>query len=79
MVEQEILEKVEKFFESEYQKTKELLDNPPFWVMSEKAVVNNAIQRCFGVVQFIQYLDISYISLDIYNIYREHLEKLLDK
>ena len=76
---QEILEKVEKFFESEYEETKTFLERNLFEYLMKKEVVSNSIQRCLGVTQFIQCLDIPYESLDIYDIYRKKLESLLDK
>ena len=75
----EILEKVENFFQSEYEETKSLLERKPYWISSEKEVVFNSIQRCLGVTQFVQCLDVPYENLNIYDEYREKLEKLLDK
>lgn len=75
----EILERVENFFQSEYEETKNLLERKPYWISSEKEVVFNSIQRCLGVTQFVQCLNVPYESLNIYDEYREKLEKLLDK
>ena len=79
MTSTEILEKVENFFQSEYEETKSLLERKPYWISSEKEVVFNSIQRCLGVTQFVQCLNVSYEILNIYDEYREKLEKLLDK
>lgn len=75
----DILEKVENFFQSEYEETKSLLERKPYWISNEKEVVFNSIQRCLGVTQFVQCLDVPYENLNIYDEYREKLEKLLDK
>lgn len=75
----DILEKVEHFFQSEYEETKNLLERKPYWISSEKEVVFNSIQRCLGVTQFVQCLNVPYENLNIYDEYREKLEKLLDK
>ena len=75
----EILEKVENFFQSEYEETKDLLERKPSWVMSEKEVIFNSLQRCLGVTQFVQCLDVPYDNLNIYDEYREKFYKLLDK
>ena len=75
----EILKKVENFFQSEYEDTKSLLERKPYWISSEKEVVFNSIQRCLGVTQFVQSLNVPYEELQVYDEYREKLEKLLDK
>ena len=75
----EILEKVENFFQSEYEETKDLLERKPSWVMSKKEVIFNSLQRCLGVTQFVQCLDVPYENLNIYDEYREKFYKLLDK
>lgn len=75
----EILEKVENFFQSEYEETKDLLERKPSWVMSKKEVVFNSLQRCLGVTQFVQCLNVPYENLNIYDEYREKFYKLLDK
>ena len=75
----EILEKVENFFQSEYEETKDLLERKPSWVMSEKEVIFNSLQRCLGVTQFVQCLNVPYENLNIYDEYREKFYKLLDK
>ena len=75
----EILEKVENFLQSEYEETKDLLERKPSWVSSEKEVVFNSLQRCLGVTQFVQCLDVPYENLNIYDEYREKFYKLLDK
>ena len=78
----DVLEKVKTFYESEYKDIKSILDRKPFWIETradEKQVIFNAIQRCLGVAQFVQSLDVPYEELQIYDEYREKLEKLLDK
>ena len=75
----DVLEKVENFFKTEYEDTKNLLERKPSWVSSEKEVVFNSLQRCLGVTQFVQCLDVPYENLNIYDEYREKFYKLLDK
>ena len=62
--------------------TKSILENKPFWVQTrsdEKQLIFNSVQRCLGVAQFVQSLDVPYEELKVYDEYREKLEKLLDK
>lgn len=74
-----IKEQMEKYFEREYKETKDLLERKPSWVCNEKEVVFNSIQRCLGVVQFVQYIGVSYEDTNSYDYYREKLENLLKK
>jgi hypothetical protein len=74
-----IKEQMEKYFEREYKETVDLLTRKQNWVRSEKEVIFNPIQRCLGVVQFVQYLGVSYEDTNSYDYYREKLENLLKK
>lgn len=78
----DVLEKVKTYYESEYEETKSILEKKPFWVQTrsdERQLIFNSIQRCLGVAQFVQSLDVPYEELKVYDEYREKLEKLLDK
>jgi hypothetical protein len=70
------IDKVKKFFEKEYKETERLLSNPPSWCNPKEAVWY-AVQRCLGVAQFVQYLDVKYEDLSCYDEIREKFEKLL--
>jgi hypothetical protein len=74
-----VMKEMNNYFEKEYQETKALLENKPNWVTSEKEVVNNAIQRCLGVLMFAQQLGVTYQETLVYEYYQEKLNGLLKK
>lgn len=73
-----IVQEMNNYFEKEYQETKALLENKPYWVTSEKEVVHNAIQRCLGVSMFVQRLNVTY-QKTLYEHYQEKISELLEK
>lgn len=73
-----MLEKVKEFYEQEYQDAKNIIERKPNWCVPQE-VINNSIQRCLGVAQFVQTVGVKYEDLDIYDEYREKLLKLFDK
>ncbi len=76
MSNEEILNLVKEYFEAEYQDTKRCIEKKYAW-SNPKDLVKGAINRCLGIVQFVQYLGVSYEDLDVYDEYKEKLEKLL--
>ena len=73
----DILKKVDDFYKTEIKSVKNTLDNNTYR-FKPKEVINNAIQRCFGVAFFVQTLDISYNEIDtLYEVARTQLYDLL--
>ena len=82
-----LMDNMTKYFESEYNYTKAFLERNVKWAKPRECVYNaiecvyNAIQRCLGVAMYIQWFDET-LTLDeveqVYNYYKEQLEKLLD-
>jgi hypothetical protein len=72
-----VMEETYNYFEKEYQDIKEILADKPNWVVSEKGLVDNAIQRCLGVAIFAQNCGVSYQTVLVYERYKEKLKKLL--
>lgn len=58
----EIIEQYKDVCNQEYEATKRAINNKWF---KPKDVTNNAIQRCLGIAQFIQYLGVTYDDADI--------------
>ena len=76
----EIIEAVKKFFDSEVEETKSLLESKPDWLTDPDRMIINTIHECLGVAQFVQVLNISYEEVDpYYNEVRRELKKLLKK
>ena len=73
---EEILNLVKEYCEAEYQQTKICIEKKYSWV-NPQDLVKGAINRCLGIMQFVQYLGVSYKDLDVYDEYKEKLEKLL--
>lgn len=68
-----------EYFESEYKDAKRVIVQKVFWA-NPREVVYNCMQRMLGVAMYIQRLDytISYDDIEqLYNFYKEELEKLL--
>ena len=68
------------YFKSEYKDAERVIKEKASWA-NPREVVYNAIQRCLGAAMFIQRLDetLSYDEVEqIYNFYKEQLEKLLE-
>lgn len=74
--ENKILSELEKFYESEVRMARTFLEYPHKWA-TPKEVVNNAIQRCLGVAQYVQFLDIPYEKVNrLFEQTRIDLEEL---
>ena len=76
MSHEEILNLVKEYYEAEYQGTKSCIEKKYSWI-SPKDLVINAINRCLGIMQFVQYLGIPYEDLTVYDEYQEKLKSLL--
>lgn len=73
-------EKVEKYFETEYNQTAGYLRNHECGIIEKSEIVWYALQRCLGVAQFTQDLGVPYEFLEpLYYAYREKLQELIDK
>lgn len=68
-----MLEKTIKFFEKEYNATKEYLERGPK-VSTAKEVVHATIHSCLGVSMFVQECGVEFKDINPY--YEETLEKL---
>lgn len=77
MLAEEILNLVKEYYEVEYQDTKKRCIEKKYAWITPRDLVKGAINRCFGIAQFVQYLGVPYEDLDIYDEYKEKLEKLL--
>jgi hypothetical protein len=73
---EEILNLVKEYYEEEYQDAKRCIEKKYAWT-TPKDLVKSTINRCLGIAQFVQYLGVPYEDLDIYDEYKEKLEKLL--
>lgn len=73
---EEILNLVKEYYEVEYQDAKRCIEKKYAWT-TPRDLVKGAINRCLGIAQFVQYLGVSYEDLNIYDEYKEKLEKLL--
>ena len=72
-----MLEKLKEYYKMEYEEVESILkrEDRPFWAEPNQ-VINNSIQRCLGVAQFIQTIGVDYKDLDCYDEVREKLEIL---
>lgn len=74
-----MLEAVAKYFENEYNSTKDLLERNPYWGDPAESVWL-ATQRCLGVAMFVQTCPnaVSYAEVDVlYEKVRKDLQDLL--
>lgn len=74
-----MIEKIRDYFEREYKDVKSVIDDNPWWA-TPKDLVNNSVQRMYGIVMFVQTVDdtIEFEELsDLYHEYRKKVEKLL--
>lgn len=72
-------EKLNAYFEREYQETIKLLQNPPFWCNTpkeKKDMIWNTIQRCLGAAMVAQDFGLSYEDTN-YDEYAEKISKLV--
>ena len=72
-----MLDKVKEYYKMEYEEVESLLkrEDRPSWAEPNQ-VINNSIQRCLGVAQFIQTVGVAYEDLSCYDEVREKLENL---
>ena len=74
--ENKVLSELEKFYESEVRMARTFLEYPHEWT-TPKEVVNYAIQRCLGVAQYVQFLDVPYEKVNrLFEQTRINLEEL---
>lgn len=75
-----MIDKVKKFYESEYKSTIQWLSSEYCKTPKDKKnSINNAIQRCLAVAFFVQELDVPFKEIDpLYEEYRTKFYKLLD-
>ena len=75
-----MIEKIKKFYESEYNSTVNWINSKYCNNRKDKAAaVNNVLQRCLGVAFFVQSLEVSFKEIDpLYEEYRIKFYKLLD-
>ena len=73
-------EKLELYFEKEYQATVQLLENPPSWCstrVEKKNMIWNTVQRCLGAVMFVQEMGLPYGDTKAYDEYLEKFKVLM--
>ena len=73
-------EKLDAYFEKEYQATVQILQNPPTWCdtpKKKKEMIWNTVQRCLGAVMFAQDLGLAYEDTKAYDEYLEKFKILL--
>ena len=76
----EIKKAFEDYLKKEYEETEKLLFNPPWYCGKPREMVDSTIQRCLGATMLVQYMDLPFADVnEIFEYYREKLEKLLDK
>ena len=73
-------EKLNAYFETEYQATVRLLQNPPNWCstrVEKKNMIWNTVQRCLGAATAAQIFGLPYEDTKAYDEYLEKLKLLL--
>ena len=73
-------EKLELYFEKEYQTTVQLLKDDPNWLKGKtkkKEMIWNAVHRCLGAVMFVQELGLAYDDTKAYDEYLEKFKQLI--
>lgn len=73
-------EKLNAYFETEYQETVQLLQNPPNWCSTKaekKNMIWNTVQRCLGASIVAQEFGLPYGDTKAYDEYLEKFRKLL--
>ena len=76
-----MIEKMEKFFEYEYNRTRPwVLNKDGKFQVSPSEAVWNAVYRCMGVAEFVYNETGEYSKIEsVYEFYKEKLIKLLDE
>ena len=73
-------EKLNAYFEKEYQETVKLLAGSSSWCstrVEKKNMIWNTIQRCLGAVMIAQEFGLSYEDTKIYEEYADKISKLV--
>ena len=73
-------EKLNAYFETEYQATVQLLQNPPNWCstrVEKKNMIWNTVQRCLGAAMVAQNFGLPYEDTKAYDEYLEKFKLLL--
>lgn len=73
-------EKLNAYFEKEYQETIQLLQNPPTWCNTpkeKKTMIWNAVERCLGAAMVAQEFGLPYEDTKTYDDYLEKFRKLV--
>lgn len=72
-------EKLNAYFEREYQATIRFLQNPPTWYTSKEkeAMIWHTVQRCLGAALVAQNFGLSYEDTGAYDDYLEKFRKLM--
>lgn len=72
-------EKLNAYFEREYQATIRFLQNPPIWYTNKekKEMIWSTIQRCLGAAMVAQDFGLPYEDTEAYDDYLEKLKKLM--
>ena len=73
-------EKLELYFEKEYQATLDTLKSNPTWIRTKhdrREVIWHTVQRCLGAVMFAQDLGLPYEDTKAYDDYLEKFKVLM--
>ena len=73
-------EKLNAYFEKEYQVTVDFLENPPKWGRTEEKkrdMIHRSVNRCLGAAMFAQELGLPYEDIEAYNDFLARFRKLL--
>ena len=77
MTTQELIVKMEEYFNHEYNQTKRILSNPPRWLTNPLETKSSTLQRCLGITFFAQELGVPFDEIESrYYELREKVEKL---
>lgn len=73
-------EKLNAYFEKEYQATVQLLENPPTWLnttVKKKDMIWNTVNRCLGAAMVAQEFGLPYEDTKAYDDYLAKFRKLV--
>lgn len=73
-------EKLNAYFEKEYQATVNILKSNPTWIRTKqdkKDMIWHTVQRCLGAVMFAQDLGLAYEDTKAYDEYLEKFKMLM--
>lgn len=77
---EDLVQQLGVFYEKETKELAQLVDvqTRPSWLNDPKQAVENSIQRCLGVAEFVQYLGVPYETVNpMHEVTRKKLEKML--